>query len=293
MLSIILPTYNRAHLVAESIHSVLQQTYTDFELLIIDDGSEDDTDEIIAAIEDERIRYFKKQHTGHTSILKNFALSISKGDIIAFIDSDDLWKKEKLAMQVELLNENKTVGFSISDVTTFKDKTILIDHSYKLQHTIECENIFNKLTNGQMLIYNPTVVIRKECFNNVGLFNERMFSGDYHFNMRLSYHYKAAVIYETLVLRRVHDSNMSEAMPFENYSEYIETYEYLYHNKMIGITDLCKAKSNAFFKMGVIHSRNGNKKTAASNFLNSFKYGIPVPLHFFRLWRSLKPFLHK
>lgn len=293
MVSIILPTYNRARLVAESIHSVLQQTYTDFELLIIDDGSEDNTAEIIAAIKDERIHYFKKPHTGHTSILKNFALSVAKGDLVAFIDSDDLWKKEKLAMQVELLNENKAVGFSISDVTTFKDKTILIDHSYKPQHTIECENIFNKLAKSQMLIYNPTLVIRKECFTKVGLFNESMLSGDYHFNMRLSNHYNAAVIYETLVLRRVHDSNMSEAMPFENYSEYIETYEYLYHNKMIGITDLCKAKSNAFFKMGVIHSKNGNKKQAVGNYLNSLKYGIPVPLHFLRLWRTLKPLLHK
>src|SRR6478752_2200090 len=127
MVSIILPTYNREQLVAESIHSVLQQTYGDFELLIIDDGSEDNTYEIVAAIKDERICYFKKPHTGHTSILKNFALSIAKGDLIAFNDSDDLWKKEKLAMQVELLNENKAAGFSISDVTTFKDKTILID----------------------------------------------------------------------------------------------------------------------------------------------------------------------
>ena len=292
MVSIILPTYNRAQLVKESIDSVLQQTYPDFELLIIDDGSEDNTDEIIAAIGDERIHYFKKPHTGHTGVLKNFAIGIAKGDLIAFIDSDDLWKKEKLEMQVKLLNENSSVDFSISDVTTFRDDTVLIDHSYKLQHTVECKNIFDLLCKGQMLIYNPTLVIRKECFEKIGLFNEAMFSGDYHFNMRLAYYYDAAVIYETLVLRRSHDSNMSELMPFENYAEYIETYEYLYYNNMIGIAALCKAKSNAFFKMGKIYSLDGKKRQAFTNYLNSLKYGIPVPLHFLRLWRSVRSVKH-
>jgi hypothetical protein len=119
-----------------------------------------------------------------------------------------------------------------------------------------------------------------------------MFSGDYHFNMRLAYYYDAAVIYETLVLRRSHDSNMSEQMPFENYAEYIETYEYLYRNKVIGLSDLCKAKSNAFFKIGKIYSLDGKKRQAFRNYLNSLKYGIPVPLHFLRLWRSVRSVKH-
>jgi glycosyltransferase involved in cell wall biosynthesis len=293
VVSIILPTYNRAHLVAESIESVLQQTYADFELLIIDDGSEDNTDEVVANIKDDRIRYIKKPRIGHTSILKNFALSIAKGDLIAFNDSDDLWKKEKLEKQVQLMSENKSVGFSISDVTTFRGEQILIPHSYKKQNTIECSNIFNAMKNGRMLVYNPTLTIRKECFNKTGGFNESMFSGDYHFNMRLSYYFDACVIYDTLVLRRAHDSNMSELMPFENYAEYIETYEYLYHNKMIDFTDICKAKSNAFFKIGNIYSLKGKKKEAFTNYIASIKYGIPVPLYFFHLWRSLKLAKHK
>ena len=289
MVSIILPTYNRAHLIAESIRSVLEQTYSDFELLVVDDGSDDNTDTIVSAFKDERIRYFNKEHTGHTSILKNFALGVAKGDLIGFIDSDDLWKKEKLGKQVEVLNGNKTVGFSISDVTTFRDSIILIDHSYQLQNTIEYTNIFERLVKNRMLVYNPTLVIRKECFNRVGLFNEQMFSGDYHFNMRLSYYYDAAVIYETLVLRRAHDSNMSELLPFENYAEYIETYEYLRRNKMIDFTDVYKAKTNAYLKMGNIYSAQGAKRQAFNNYFRSFKYGIRVPLDFLRLWRTLRP----
>jgi glycosyltransferase involved in cell wall biosynthesis len=287
VVSIIIPTYNRAHLIEASIQSVLQQTYSNFELLIIDDGSEDDTHTIIASIKDDRIKYFKKEHIGHTSVLKNFALNVAKGDLIGFNDSDDIWKQDKLMQQVEIMNANPSVGFCISDVTTFRDDAILIAHSYQLQNVVEYENIFDRLKNGKMLVYNPTLLIRKECFDKVGLFDEQMFSGDYQFNMRLSYYYKAAIIYDTLVLRRAHDSNMSEQMPFENYAEYIETYQYLYKHKMINLFDVCKAKSNAFLKIGKIYSLKGNKQKAMRNYINSIKYGIPVPLHFFRLWRSL------
>ncbi len=293
MVSIIIPTYNRANLIAESIHSVLQQTYTDFELLIIDDGSDDNTEEIITSLKDDRIKYFKKPHSGHTSILKNFALSIAKGELIGFNDSDDVWKKDKLLQQVELMHANSSAGFCMSDVTTFRNDIVLIPRSYQLQNTIVCENIFTKLKNGKMLVYNPTLLIRRECFDKVGLFNEKMLSGDYQFNMRLSYFYKAAIIYDTLVLRRAHDSNMSELMPFENYAEYIETYDYLYQHKMVSLFDVCKAKSNAFLKIGKIYSSRGNKRKAISNYFKSLKYGIPVPLHFFRLWRSLILVKHK
>src|SRR5438105_2841101 len=92
MVSVILTTYNRAQLVLESIYSVLNQTYKELELLIIDDGSTDNTAELIADIHDPRIRYYKLPHCGRTAILKNFAIRQSKGEFIAFNDSDDTWE---------------------------------------------------------------------------------------------------------------------------------------------------------------------------------------------------------
>ena len=274
MVSIILPTYNRASLVMESIDSVLQQTYPDFELIIIDDGSDDETEEIVCRIKDARIRYYKMPHSGHTGRLKNYAIKQSKGDYIAFIDSDDLWKKNKLEKQVHLLMDNDSIGFSITDVTTFKEDKILIEHSYKTQGQIQCINIFDWLKNNRFLVYNPTLIIRKKCFEKTGLFDEEMLSGDYHFNMRLAYFFDAGILYDTLVLRRAHDSNMSELFPLENYEEYINTFEYLYHNKMIERKYLFNAKANAYFKIGRIYKEREDARKARKYYLMSLKYGL-------------------
>lgn len=288
MVSIILPTYNRAALIVESINSVLQQTYTDFELMILDDGSEDDTENLVKNIDDARIKYFKMPHKGHTSVLKNFAISQSAGEYIAFNDSDDLWKKDKLQKQMQLFCEQPSIGFSITDVTTFSADKILIDHSYKIQGTIQCTNIFERLATNQFLIYNPTLIIKKSCFEKTGLFDEGMISGDYHFNMRLAYYFDAGIIYETLVLRRSHDSNMSELYPIENYMEYIRTFEYLYRQKWIKKKVLYNAKSNAYFKIGNLERKNGRSKNAGKNYLMSLKYGFLFPKHYAALLRTLK-----
>ena len=285
--SIILPTYNRADLIKETINSVLRQTYSNFELIIVDDGSEDDTQSIIQAITDCRISYYKMPHSGHTGRLKNFALRKSIGKYIAFIDSDDLWKEEKLEKQVSLLESNQQIGFSISDVTTFKGDKILIQHSYKKENVTECQNIFDLLKGNQFLIYNPTLIIRKECVEKIGLFNEQMHSGDFNFNMRLSHRFDAGIIYETLVLRRVHESNMSNFYRVENYAEYITTFEELYRDKMIDLKSLALAKTNAHFRIGKLYS-SGKKLTAAlPHYFTALRYGILNPVNFARLIKRL------
>ncbi len=250
---------------------MLQQSYPHFEILLIDDGSTDETEEVVAAFDDQRIRYFKLPHSGHTGKLKNFALARASGEYVAFNDSDDVWKKEKLEKQVELLERNQEIGFCITDVTTFKGDEILIDHSYSVQNSIECRNIFPLLKASRLLVYNPTLVIKKTCFEKVGLFDQEMVSGDFHFNMRLAYHFKAGIIYESLVWRRVHDSNMSQQFIFENYDEYIATFELLYRNKWVGKRHLRAARSIAWFKMARLLEKKGELPGARKHYLNSIK----------------------
>src|SRR5690349_19341202 len=119
MVSVILPTYNRAHMVLGSIYSVLNQTYTDLELIIVDDGSEDNTEDLISTIPDPRIRYYKLPHSGRNAISKNFAIRITKGSLIAFNDSDDTWVETKLEKQVQLLSQHPNIGFSITDAINY------------------------------------------------------------------------------------------------------------------------------------------------------------------------------
>jgi glycosyltransferase involved in cell wall biosynthesis len=289
VVSVILATYNRAHLLRESIQSVLQQEYRELELFVLDDGSEDGTAELVCSFGDSRIRYFHFPHTGHTGRLKNFGLRHAAGELIAFIDSDDTWKPGKLEKQVRLLEENPGIGFSITDVTTFRDDTILIDHTYHRQNTIECRSIFPWMKESRFIVYNPTLIIRKGCLDRTGYFSETMRSGDYNFNCRLAWHFQAGIIYETLVMRRVHETNMSRDIPFENYAEYLDTFDYLYREKIIGRRHLHKARANAYYKMGKLYAAKGDWAAALEQYRNSLKYR-PLKLApyqaIWKAWRS-------
>ena len=253
------------------MESVLHQSYPELELIIVDDGSTDDTEEMILQIKDSRIRYFKFPHEGRTGKLKNFAIKQARGDIIAFNDSDDNWKREKLEKQLALLNGNSTIGFSITDVITFMGDKVLIAHSYTAEKPFECTNIFDRMKKSRFLIYPFTLVVRRECFEKTGWFDESMVSGDYHFIMRLAYHFDVGILYEPLVWRRVHDSNMSKQYAFENYNEFIATFELLYRNKWIEKRALRTARSIAFFKTAKLLEKKGKLPAARTQYFRSIK----------------------
>ena len=106
MVSIVMPSYNTARYIGNSIESVLAQTYTDWELIIVDDCSTDDTDEVIKKyLEDPRIRYLKNECNSGAAVSRNYALREATGRWIAFLDSDDLWHPEKLERQINFMLE--------------------------------------------------------------------------------------------------------------------------------------------------------------------------------------------
>ncbi len=114
LVSIIMPSYNTARYIGESIQSVLAQTYTNWELIIVDDCSTDNTDEMVAAIEDARIRYLKNDKNSGAAVSRNRALKEARGRWIAFLDSDDLWLPEKLEKQIAFMEAND-YHFSYTD----------------------------------------------------------------------------------------------------------------------------------------------------------------------------------
>lgn len=109
LVSIIMPSWNTARFIRESIDSVRNQTYTNWELLIVDDCSTDNTDEIVASYSDERIRYFKNEKNSGAALTRNRAMREARGEWIAFLDSDDLWTPEKLERQLQFMKENNYV----------------------------------------------------------------------------------------------------------------------------------------------------------------------------------------
>lgn len=114
LVSIIMPSWNTGKYISESIQSVLAQTYTNWELIIVDDCSTDNTDEVIANFCDKRIRYLKNTQNSGAALTRNRALREAKGEWIAFLDSDDIWLPEKLEKQIEFMKKNNYV-FSYHD----------------------------------------------------------------------------------------------------------------------------------------------------------------------------------
>ncbi len=106
LVSIIMPSWNTGHFIAESIQSILAQTYENWELLIVDDCSTDNTDEVVALFDDRRINYVKNKKNCGAAMTRNRAISMANGEWIAFLDSDDLWLPEKLEKMIEFLTEN-------------------------------------------------------------------------------------------------------------------------------------------------------------------------------------------
>ena len=114
LVSIIMPSYNTAKYIGESIQSVLAQTYTNWELIIVDDCSTDNTDEVVASIKDSRIRYLKNDKNSGAAVSRNRALREARGRWIAFLDSDDLWLPSKLESQIRLLGEHDDAAVAFS-----------------------------------------------------------------------------------------------------------------------------------------------------------------------------------
>ena len=107
LVSIVMPSYNSALYIENAIKSVMSQTYENWELIIVDDCSTDNTQEIIECfLEDKRIRFYKNEHNSGAAISRNYALRKAEGKWIAFLDSDDLWHPEKLEKQIRFMKEN-------------------------------------------------------------------------------------------------------------------------------------------------------------------------------------------
>lgn len=104
--SVIMPSYNTADYIANSIKSVLNQTYTDFELIIVDDCSTDSTESVVKSFSDDRIKFLKNERNSGAALSRNRALKMASGKWIAFLDSDDLWEKTKLEEQLNFMESN-------------------------------------------------------------------------------------------------------------------------------------------------------------------------------------------
>lgn len=219
-LSIIILTYNREHLLMETLASVFEQTYTDYEIIIIDDGSTDGTSSRLEALKDKSIRYYYTKHLGNLSQLRNLGWQYAQGEYIAFLDADDICLPSKLERQVQILETNQNLAFVYTDVEEFNAQGILRPRIYSaFEEEWESSAQVGLTLSGRMPIYASTVLIRKSLAETIGGFEEDLILGDTHFLLRLASRYPCELIFEPLVRIRKHDHNISVYQEREAYVE--------------------------------------------------------------------------
>lgn len=199
--SIITSVYNNEDFIIDSVVSLISQSFEDFELILIDDGSTDSTYNLIRTIKDERIRLFKRDNFGLTKSL-NFALSQAKGEWIARHDCDDMSMYNRLEIQMKFLKNNPDIDIIGSSLYKFHEKYRFINEIF-FYPTLH-EEILNALK-----IYNPfvhgSVIIRKEIFKKIGFYNEQYrYVQDYELWNRVLKKYKSHNIIDPLYIRNVH-----------------------------------------------------------------------------------------
>lgn len=252
VVSVVTCTYNRAHLIGETIRSVLDQTFQDFEYIIIDDGSTDNTASVVEQFKDKRIKYVPYHRTGgHLSRLRNVAHSHCAGEFIAYIDSDDLWNKDKLARQVSALQKDPGIGFSYTDIQTFDSNGVVRKTLYGKSGELT-GSVFPDMLANKIVICHTTLVIRKSCLATTGPMDEAMHSGDHDLVFFLSGYFKAFVIYEPLVRVRKHDQNSTSgpALYLKLLKEHHRTLGKLLEKKLISSAEYNVSYSTTSYSFG-------------------------------------------
>jgi glycosyltransferase involved in cell wall biosynthesis len=163
LVSCIIPTYNRAHIVGRAIRSVLNQTYKNIEVIVVDDGSQDNTQEAVLSIKDERVRYIRLHRNFGVAFARNIGIANARGEFVAFLDSDDYFLPEKIEKQVELMLKDESIGVCYTEVYYEIDNGELV---YKESPRIRGK-IYEKLLLFPPHILLPTFLVRKNLLNNL------------------------------------------------------------------------------------------------------------------------------
>lgn len=210
--SVIVPAYNTAAYIAETMDSVFAQTFTDFEVIVINDGSPDtETLEHVLRPYLERLVYLKQENQG-PAVARNLGIHHAKGEYIAFLDSDDWWLPEYLAEQVKLLEETPSAVMACSDTQLFGDSPFAGQNFWQL-YPPKVPVTFESLLTGDCAIVTSCTVARKHAIRNAGLFDENFVRAeDFDLWMRVAHRGGSIVLQrKALGRRRIHPGALTAA----------------------------------------------------------------------------------
>ncbi len=263
--SVIIITYNRAQLLKTAMQTVLDQTFEDFELLIIDDGSPEDTENTVKAFHDPRVRYVKHAQNQGEGGARNTGVQHAEGAYIAFLDDDDEWLPNKLQLQVELLDAKPDVGFVHSALINFYADT---GEEVEIKKPVAAVSgqVFDRLLQDNFVILS-TVMARKACFDAVGPFDLSIPAGlDYDMWVRISQHYAFAYIDVPLIKYRLHRENLGS-----NFGLQIRGQEAFFKKYEAYTNAPGQPNSGRYFKLGLLYGFTRDLKGARRIYLKSIR----------------------
>jgi len=262
--SVIIPTHNRADLIHSTISSVLNQTFQDFEIIVVDDASKDNTPEVVSSFDDGRIKYIRNEINKGDAVARNVGVINSSYEYVAFLDDDDEWVPEKLEKQVNLM-EN-----SPQEVGCVHTGALSIDKVNKKELEIKASgkrgDLFDEMLMGNYII-TSSLLSRKACFERVGLFDESIpYCSDYDMWIRISREFKFEYINQPLVKYHVHENKLSNnpGLVIKGIETLLKKYDQLFASNRKGL-------SQHYLALGVFYCYSGNVKRGREAFLRAIK----------------------
>lgn len=290
LVSIITPTYNRAHYLKYAIKAALEQTYINFELIVVDDGSTDGTASLMENfLTDDRIKYVKTDNHGQAAA-RNTGISYAQGEFISFLDSDDRWFADKLEKSVNVLNGNPQVDILYGDRLTINSNGD-VTSSYNMKRY--SGNITKYLLRDNCVSFSTTIV-RKKCFDEMGSFlsSDRL-NEDYELWLRFSTRYQFYYLKDYLSYYRISDGQLSASV-----TERLEANELLLktflesHSETLSQQDIKNGWAHFYTRKGDYLASKGSNYTALENYTRALGYNLwllypwksiaKIPLSLFR-----------
>lgn len=256
--SVIIPSYNREKTIVRAVNSVLNQSYKNLEVIVVDDCSSDNTASVLRVIADSRFRYIKLEKNSGACVARNTGVRLAKGNYIAFQDSDDYWHKDKIEKQLQYMKENN-LDFCSCAFTRITKKTNIIVSGINIPNTNE--DIWCSLLNYNW-VSTQTIVCKKECFEKIGFDRAIKRYQDWDFALQAANFFNIGHITDSLVdVYLQSDSITNTVHNDEAMLKVIKKHE----------KDVCTNKMYAqYLKSMADVLRNSDTKRAAHFYIKSF-----------------------
>jgi glycosyltransferase involved in cell wall biosynthesis len=297
LVSVILPTYNRQDLLPKSIESVISQTYTNWELIIWNDGSLDDTEKVALSYKDKdkRIYYYQDENHGMSYALNN-AIKKSQAEYIAFLDDDDQWETSKLSHQINILLSNSQVdlvfgNFSNIDLTTGEKGMGFEQNAYSMSRLkskpidentfLIIGEFFSGISISNFIAFD-TVAVRRDIISKVGEFNENIRNAmDFEYWWRLALAGGRLAYTNEVILTRIKPRGSLSSPSILTYENKIKALdsclqETLSRGRKDLVPHLNRAYGNVWQHLMILRGNNGDKKGALNAFIQSMRYGFDL-----------------